>query len=131
MSADYEVGYCRPPQHSRFQKGQSGNPRGRPKGARNFATELQEALDETMVVRQGGAERRISRRGGVVLSLLDKALKGNVAAARVVIDLERSDPAKGVIPDDALSTDETEVLEAFKRRLREQLREPKDEEPGS
>ena len=50
-----------------------------------------------------------------------------------MIDMEqRSDPAKGVIPDDALSTDETEVLEAFKRRLREQLRrEPKDEEPGS
>jgi Family of unknown function (DUF5681) len=133
MSADYEVGYCRPPQHSRFQKGQSGNPRGRPKGARNFATELQEALDQTMVVRQGGAERRISRRGGVVLSLLDRALKGDVRAARVVIEMEqRSDPAKGAIPDGALSTDETEVLEAFERRMRERLlRGPKDEEPGS
>ena len=31
----YDVGYCNPPQHSRFQKGKSGNPSGRPKHSRN------------------------------------------------------------------------------------------------
>jgi hypothetical protein len=41
---DYEVGYGKPPRETRFAKGQSGNPRGRPSGAKNFATLLREAL---------------------------------------------------------------------------------------
>jgi hypothetical protein len=42
-TGDYEVGYGRPPRHTRFAKGQSGNPRGRPCGAKNFTTLLEEA----------------------------------------------------------------------------------------
>ena len=45
-TGDYEVGYGKPPRHSRFVKGQSGNPRGRPAGAKNFTTLLEEALNE-------------------------------------------------------------------------------------
>ena len=132
MSADYEVGYGRPPRHSRFRKGRSGNPKGRPKGARNFATELHEALGETMLVRQGGVERRVTRRGAVLLSMLDKALKGDVRAAGLLIGMEqRSEMAKEGISEEALSDDEAEVLEAFSTRLRAQLlRGPDDEEPG-
>jgi hypothetical protein len=43
---DYEVGYGRPPIHTRFKPGQSGNPAGRPKGAQNFATEIAAELKE-------------------------------------------------------------------------------------
>ena len=43
---DYEVGYGKPPRHTRFVKGRSGNPRGKPPGAKNFTTLLNEALDE-------------------------------------------------------------------------------------
>lgn len=35
MNTQYEVGYCKPPEHTRWKPGQSGNPRGRPKGAKN------------------------------------------------------------------------------------------------
>jgi Family of unknown function (DUF5681) len=37
---DYEVGYGKLPRHTRFVKGQSGNPRGRPPGAKNLKTML-------------------------------------------------------------------------------------------
>jgi S-adenosylmethionine/arginine decarboxylase-like enzyme len=44
------VGYGKPPLHTRFKKGQSGNPRGRPRGAKNLSTLVSDALDQTVVV---------------------------------------------------------------------------------
>ena len=43
---DYEVGYGKPPRHTRFKRGRSGNPRGRHPGSRNLSTVLSEALNE-------------------------------------------------------------------------------------
>lgn len=133
MPADYEVGYGRPPSHARFQKGRSGNPKGRPKGARNFGTELKEALGQKVLVREGGVARRVTRRGAVVLSLLAKALKGDVRAAALLLAAEqRADAAKQGAPDDeALSAEEAEVMAGFEARLRRRLRrEQGAENPG-
>ena len=55
---DYKVGYKRPPLHTRFRKGQSGNPRGRPRGSKNFSTLLTEALNEPVVVTEDGRRRK-------------------------------------------------------------------------
>ena len=69
MPGDYEVGYKRPPSHTRFEKGRSGNPRGRPKGTLNLATDLAEELGEMIEVRENGAVRRISKQRAMVKSL--------------------------------------------------------------
>ena len=61
-TGDYEVGYGKPPPHTRFAKGQSGNPRGRPCGAKNFTTLLEEALDEAVTVTENGGRRKVSKR---------------------------------------------------------------------
>ena len=50
IPCDYDVGYGKPPRHTRFKKGQSGNPRGRPSGSKNLATVLSEALNELVIV---------------------------------------------------------------------------------
>src|ERR1700712_5404851 len=56
---DYEVGYCRPPVATRFTT--TGNPKGRPKGSKNYATILREKLNAKVTVREGGRRRRMSK----------------------------------------------------------------------
>jgi len=55
----YEVGYRKPPRHARFRPGQSGSPRGRPKGARSLATVVASAIAERVTVAENGKRRRI------------------------------------------------------------------------
>jgi len=49
-TGDYEIDRGKPPRHAGFQKGQSGNPEGRPKGSKNLGTLLSQALDEKVMV---------------------------------------------------------------------------------
>jgi Family of unknown function (DUF5681) len=135
VPADYEVGYKKPPRHTRFRKGRSGNPKGRPKQARNLLTDLHEELQQRITVREAGTERRISRQRAVVIRLLDKALKGELGAMAKLLDLVlRQEAAAGehCEPDAPLSAEEREVLAELKARL---LRRPSDRlpdgEPGS
>jgi hypothetical protein len=72
---DYEVGYCKPPRDTRFKRGQSGNPRGRPPGAKNLSTLLNEALNELVVVTENGGRKRISKRQAAFKQLLNDAAK--------------------------------------------------------
>ena len=61
--ADYRVGYGKPPLHTRFKKGNRGNPGGRPRRARNLKTLLQEALEErVVVVTEDGRRRKVAKR---------------------------------------------------------------------
>jgi hypothetical protein len=73
----YEVGYGRPPLHSRFQPGQCGNPRGRPKGQPNIATELKLALAQKVVVTENGKRRKIRKSEAIIVGLVNRAAKGN------------------------------------------------------
>ena len=50
MGSDHDAGYGKPPRHSRFKKGQSGNPKGRPRGSRNFSTDVKATLEEPIRV---------------------------------------------------------------------------------
>ena len=57
-NGDDDVGYKRPPKHTRFQPGRSGNAAGRRKHDRNFKTDLMEELREMIVIRENGRERK-------------------------------------------------------------------------
>ena len=62
-AAEYEIGYRKPPKHTQFKKGQSGNPKGRPKRSESFGQLVREALDEkTSWCMASGARSANSRR---------------------------------------------------------------------
>ena len=86
---DYEVGYGKPPKHTRFKPGQSGNPKGRPKGQRNFSTVFDEALNEKISLREGEQTRRVSKLDGLVRVTINNALKGDPKAFASFVQLAR------------------------------------------
>ena len=87
MTKPSDVGYRKPPEATRFKPGKSGNPKGRPKGSANLATDLSAELGEQITVREGGRPRRISKQRALVKSLMAKALQGDVRATTAVLAL--------------------------------------------
>jgi len=83
--ADYEVGYGKPPLATRFRKGQSGNPRGRPKGTFNPAEMLKRAMIRTVPAREGDVLRRLPAMEAMYLNLVAKAINGDPRAIAIVI----------------------------------------------
>ena len=77
MGNEDEVGFGKPPVHSRFRKGCSGNSTGRPKGTKNLRTDLTEVLQERITVTEGDRKVRMSKQRAIVMTLVAKTLKGD------------------------------------------------------
>ena len=69
-------GYKNAPDHTKFKKGQSGNPGGRPKGAKGIKTLLARELKASITIQQDGKKRRIRRSEALVKGLVNDALHG-------------------------------------------------------
>ena len=93
MAADnqgnYEVGYGKPPRHTRFQKGRSGNPAGRPRGKKNLATLLSGALDQKIIVVENGRRKKISKREAIVTQLVNKSASADLKATQILLAMLR------------------------------------------
>jgi hypothetical protein len=121
--ARYEVGYGRPPRDRQFEPGKSGNPKGRPKGAKSEASIWQTRLNEKIEVRVGGRVRRITVREAIVLRCIEDALKGNIKTANFVLGRSAAAEAGEVQELDEMSKDDREVLEAYERQITAKLEE--------
>lgn len=120
---DYEVGYGKPPAHSRFRKGRSGNPKGRPKGAKGFLASVQRELERKITVREGNRTIRISKGEAAAMRAVEMALKGDKAALRLLATLdggyrERADQGAGMA-ESHMGPDQTDaaVLQRFAAML--------------
>jgi hypothetical protein len=83
----YAVGYCRPPIETRFQKGKSGYPAGRPKGRRNVKSELKEIARRNVKIRDGDKEREMSLLAANFFAHAIKGAKGDVRSTTLVLNL--------------------------------------------
>lgn len=79
------VGYKSPPEHSRFRKGQSGNPSGRPKRPANFGDDLMAELAEVIDIQEGGKRKRITKQRALIKALTAGGIKGNARAASLLM----------------------------------------------
>lgn len=122
--SDQPVGYKSPPKHKQFQRGQSGNPRGRRKGARNFKTDLVAELHEQIPIRENGREMKITKQRAFVKALVAAAIKGDMRATSALVsfctrslgsededDVNASSPAEDI-----------DIIEAFVKRERQRNR---------
>jgi len=87
--ADYDVGFGKPPAHTRFAKGRSGNPRGRPKGSSNLATLLEQELNAPVIINENGQRKRVTKLQAAVKQLVNKAASGEPRALQQLLGLNR------------------------------------------
>ena len=73
----YEIGYGKPPKQTRFEKGRSGNPKGRPKGLRSIGAYLKRELDQLVTISQDGERYSVTKRKAILLQLIKRAIRGN------------------------------------------------------
>ena len=113
---DFHVGYKKPPIHSRFKSGQSGNPRGRPKKP-TVTSELASELNRKIKVRENGVEQQTTKSAALAKSLVARALGGDMRAIGYLIQLlpaQFQAPAEAV--DATISAADAAALERFVER---------------
>lgn len=86
-TSGYNVGFGKPPKHSRFRTGTSGNPAGRPKGTKNLASVLERTLREEVIIRESGVSKTVTKLEAAIQQLVKKAVSGDLAALRQLVSL--------------------------------------------
>jgi Family of unknown function (DUF5681) len=118
---DAGVGYKRPPRHSRFRPGRSGNPRGREKSLRNFATDVKATLAGPLAIKERGKTKRVSSQEGMLLRLREKALQGDARALDQFIRLAQmfnNDGPNEVLGAQDMLAEDREILDAYAEAIR-------------
>jgi hypothetical protein len=119
--SSYTVGYSKPPNHTRFAKGQSGNPKGRPKGSQNFATLLAKAGRARINVKENGRTRSITKVEASLIHLANKAASGDLKATRELVNLSKlfAEFEQTVLPPHVPHEKDEAVLASMLERIRQ------------
>lgn len=121
-AGEYDVGYGRPPKDHQFKSGQSGNPKGRPKGAQSEATILRDILHEHIEVQQAGRSRKISTLKALLLRCRNAALGGDLKSLAFLLNRLRLIDDTEPDAQAALDQNDQEILEAFVQQLQADLK---------
>ena len=119
-SRDYVVGYGKPPVHTRFHKGRSGNPKGRPRGKKNMSTLLSAALDASIIVVENGRRKKITKREAIVTQLVNRSASADLKATQIVLAMLRDveSQADSSAGPAAFTEADQEIIQRIQARLR-------------
>jgi hypothetical protein len=126
------VGYRNPPEHTRFRKGQSGNPKGRPKGTLNMATVLERTLREKVVITENGKRKIITKLEAAIKQLTNQVASGELKALHLLAKLVRSaeeSAVQGPISESALEENDEKVFLGILKRLEATSKVGQKDEP--
>jgi hypothetical protein len=126
LSSPYAVGYKKPPAHSRFKRGKSGNLKGRPKGTLNFATALLRTLREIVVINENGKRKAITKLEAAVKQLVNKAASGDLRALTQLIGITLSAEqraAEELIPNEVVNELDQKVMVKILKRYEQGTKE--------
>jgi hypothetical protein len=115
-----KVGYGHPPKATRFQKGQSGNPSGRPAGIKSLRSVLEEALAQRTTVRVQGRPKKITKLEAMTRKLADLAVEGDARVLRLLLNeirLAEQRAAEEPATQDVLTAADREVIAALVARI--------------
>lgn len=131
MTKKYTVGYGKPPENTKFKKGQSGNPKGRAPASKSLKSALRAELSQRISITEVGKTRKVSKMEALAKRLTAQALKGDARALvellrQINIHLHEAD----VIRDDSLpaKSEDLAILAAFAKRANGLLEEGDDAE---
>lgn len=131
-NAPYAVGYGKPPSEARFQKGVSGNPKGRPKGSKNLASVVLRESQKKVAINDSRGRREVTKLEAALMQLANKSAQGDLRATREFIPLvgkSEESTAAGAGPLAFAELDQ-KMLESLQRRLssyQPELTKPKEE----
>jgi predicted ATPase len=117
-TGNFEVGFGRPPRHSQFVKGKSGNPKGRPKGSQNLATIFEKVGRERITVTENGRSRTLTKKHAAVLQLTNKSVSGDTKALRDYLHLTQTYEAAQQNGTPVSDERDTAVMESILKRIR-------------
>jgi hypothetical protein len=116
----HSVGYGSPPKATRFKKGISGNPKGRPKGSLNVATLFIKTLREKVVINEHGKRKKVTKLEAALKQLSNKAASGDLRAIRQSVELAKDVEAKQSAQgsqESVISERDREVIDGILKRF--------------
>ncbi len=116
----YKVGYGRPPQASRFKKGQSGNPKGKAKGTKSLAETILGAANTVITITESGKRRKVTKLEAALMQISNRAAAGDLRAANLLLAIAPAAEAKveGRQTDQPANESDKDILRAFALRIK-------------
>jgi hypothetical protein len=114
-----QVGYRNPSAATQFKKGQSGNPKGRPKGSLNVSTVFAQMLRERVAFNENGRRKTMTKLEAVIKQIVNKAASGDLRAIKLLMSFEAETRAAQPQPNDQTpKKSDQKIVEGIMKRFR-------------